>query len=69
MTTALMDRPLFDAAASPRKPDGRLTLEQRLTRTWQELQTAGTATCPLCHEPMRNTGGAGECTSCGTTLS
>jgi hypothetical protein len=69
MTTALMERPLFDPTERPETPDGRLTLEQRLNRTWHALQADGSAACPLCHEPMTSTGAIGECTSCGTKLS
>ncbi len=68
MSTALIERPLFEPAVPAGPADGRLTLEQRLTRTWETLQTDGTAACPLCHAPMTRTGTAGECTSCGTTL-
>jgi len=47
---------------------GGLTLEQRLDRTWGELQAEGEADCPVCGERMTNAGAASACTGCASEL-
>jgi hypothetical protein len=47
---------------------GRLTLEQRLDRTWGELRAVGEADCPVCGEQMAAAGEAGSCAGCGSEL-
>ena len=72
----LAQLPLVPDGASIREPlrppegGGRLTLEQRLDRVWEDLLAAGAAECPLCGSEMSRAPGAdgGRCTGCGTKL-
>jgi hypothetical protein len=71
MSPALLDAPVrlsAESADPARVSGGRMTLEQRLDRTWRTLQAQGAAECPLCHSRMSNHGSAGECGGCGTRL-
>jgi hypothetical protein len=67
LTTAPL--PLFRPdAGEPLRPR-RLTLEERLERSFAELKSGATTECPLCHAPMRPTADGGECGGCGSQLS
>jgi hypothetical protein len=47
---------------------GRLTLQRKLDSVWEGLLAAGAAGCPVCGTRMERHGGAGHCSSCGSTL-
>jgi hypothetical protein len=47
---------------------GRLTLEQRLETTWDELGAHGAADCPVCGERMEMAETAASCGGCGSHL-
>jgi hypothetical protein len=60
--------PLFD-------PDGREpTLETLIAETWSEIAAGAEAICPICHERMEPSYGAGaapvgaRCRSCGSSI-
>ncbi len=54
------------AALIARRP---LTLDNVLTRVWEDLSARGTAGCPVCGEAMVAHLGAGACMGCGSVLS
>jgi hypothetical protein len=54
----------------PAETSGRkLTLDERISRVWEGILTAGTADCPVCRGPMERMGEVARCFSCKTTLS
>jgi hypothetical protein len=67
LTTAPL--PLFrpDSGGHPRPR--RLTLEERLERSFAELRSGAATECPVCRAPMHPTAEGGECGSCGSQLS
>jgi hypothetical protein len=50
----------------PQRPDGGVTLEERLLAVWEDLTREGHAGCPVCGGRMRAAGG---CEHCGSDLS
>jgi hypothetical protein len=70
MATASLER---DAALTPVPRDGR-TLEELLSRAWEDLSAHRTATCPICDgamEPRYGSGPSavgGRCRDCRTDL-
>ena len=72
----LAQLPLVPDGASIREPlrppegGGRLTLEQRLDRVWEDLHVTGAAECPLCGTQMKRPDGAegGHCSGCGSAI-
>jgi hypothetical protein len=50
----------------PQRPDGGVTLEERLLAVWEDLTRQGHAGCPVCGGRMRI---ASCCEACGSELS
>ena len=65
MSTATVTPPARVWAEPPRR---RLTLEQRLDRTLEEVRSGTGAACPVCRAPMTSRAGAAHCTGCGCRL-
>jgi hypothetical protein len=66
-------KPLFEAFAETQPDsspcdDGRLTLEERISRVWEGLGAVGTADCPVCRGRMERKDDCGHCATCGSTL-
>jgi hypothetical protein len=50
----------------PRRPDGGVSLEERLLAVWEDLTREGHAGCPVCGGRINVTSG---CEACGSDLS
>ena len=46
----------------------RLTLDERISKVWEGILTAGTADCPVCRGPMERMGDSGRCLRCNSVL-
>ena len=71
--SATATRPLFDLFADTQPDsspfdDGRLTLEERISRVWEGLHAVGAADCPVCRGRMERKGHRGHCVTCGAIL-
>ena len=72
--SAVATQPLFKAFAGTQPgsspfDDGRLTLDERISRVWEGLMTTGAVDCPVCRGRMERMGEVARCLSCNTTLS
>jgi hypothetical protein len=67
LTTAPL--PLFRPDPGEHPRPRRLTLEERLERSFAELRSGAATECPLCHARMHPTARGGVCESCGSQLS
>jgi hypothetical protein len=61
-------RAFAEACLSAPQGGGRVTLEERLQRTWRLLHAEGAAQCPVCGGQMRLSAEAGECGGCGARI-
>jgi hypothetical protein len=73
MTPTVLDPPrksVVDGSAEALS-GGRVTLEERLGRSWQALRTRGTGDCPVCHGRLSMRAGRvdASCADCGSLLS
>jgi hypothetical protein len=50
----------------PQRPDGGVSLEERLLAVWEDLTRQGHAGCPVCGGRMRTAQG---CEGCGSAVS
>ena len=50
----------------PQRPDGGVSLEERLLGVWEDLTRHGHAGCPVCGGRMRH---SHSCDGCGSELS
>ncbi len=71
--SAVATQPLFKAFADKQPDsspfdDGRLTLEERISRVWEGLHAVGAADCPVCRGRMERAADGGQCASCGSIL-
>jgi hypothetical protein len=73
MTPTVLDPPRRSVADGSLEAlsGGRVTLEERLARSWRALRTHGTGDCPVCHGRMSMHAGRvdASCADCGSLLS
>jgi hypothetical protein len=74
MTQAVLDPPRRRPAGEGvdvLSSGGRLTLEERLDRSWRALRAEGVGECPVCRGRMllRAGRGGGRCADCESILS
>jgi hypothetical protein len=45
-----------------------LTLDERISKVWEGILTAGAVDCPVCRGPMERMGDSGRCLHCNSVL-
>ena len=62
-----MERPQRDSG--PALFDDRVTLEDLVLRTWEDLVVEGRCACPVCGGSMAAAGSTAACLDCGSEFS